>query len=524
MAAIQPNSDIWLLSDVPLDNTYQHTAWFSSPSDQQVMFAAKRKQGFNDQSYQRVHRNKIRLQCNADDIYDCNYLMFRNTSFGNKWFYAFITEVEYINNVVSEITYEIDVMQTWMFDYDLKPCYVEREHSRTDSIGDNYVPEPLQVGEYVANSEIRIDGTEGVVVIVGLVNTQNSTSGHSYGRVYGGATLVAFDFTYGDAAIDAINSLLDEYTAQPDSIVTMYIAPKILIEAEFDPDTHRADLTSSDIITTEITRSLDAITIGDSLNGYIPKNNKMYTYPYNYLQLTNGQGNGIITRYEFFRNNQPNFALYGCVTQPVELVIRPYNYKGITNMQMTESLAIKNYPMCSWNVDAYQAWVAQNSVPIGLDTAAWSIASVGSMLVNPLLGTGVAIAAVSKIGNLLTENYKASIAADQLRGSLQTASPNLSIGANGFYALRMSVSNNEAKIIDDFFSMYGYATNRLKKPNRAVRETWTYTKTVDCVIAGSVPADDANKICKIYDNGITFWRSLGNIGNYNQPNNIDIAE
>ena len=54
---------------------------------------------------------------NVEALYNCNYLAFQNASFGGKWFYAFIDSVEYVNNVTSEVTYTIDVMQTWHFQY-----------------------------------------------------------------------------------------------------------------------------------------------------------------------------------------------------------------------------------------------------------------------------------------------------------------------------------------------------------------------------------------------------------------------
>jgi hypothetical protein len=104
------------------------------------------KKTFTAQSYQRVKKWVMRLEVLADDIYDYNYMMFQNTSFGSKWFYAFITNVEYINNSVSEITYELDVMQTWLFEATVKPSYVERETAETDVIGANIAPEPIDIG------------------------------------------------------------------------------------------------------------------------------------------------------------------------------------------------------------------------------------------------------------------------------------------------------------------------------------------------------------------------------------------
>lgn len=143
---IYPNTIVRLLKNVPLDDSYSDTIFFSSLQSQTEHFFTYPSMVFNNQTYQRVQRGKIRLQVKADDIYDYNYLMFQNTSYGAKWFYAFIKSVEYINDATSEIEFEIDVMQTWFFDYTLEPSYVERETSATDVIGDNIAPEPVDLG------------------------------------------------------------------------------------------------------------------------------------------------------------------------------------------------------------------------------------------------------------------------------------------------------------------------------------------------------------------------------------------
>lgn len=146
---IQPNSDIYLLAGIPLDNTYTDTIWFDNATSQYNWFNGKAVRRFTEQYYQRVNRNRIRVNVSSDLLYNCNYLMFRNTNFGNRWFYAFITKPpEYINNAVAEIEYEIDVMQTWLFDYQMnRPVWVERNHTVSDVIGQNVVAEPFQLGE-----------------------------------------------------------------------------------------------------------------------------------------------------------------------------------------------------------------------------------------------------------------------------------------------------------------------------------------------------------------------------------------
>lgn len=46
--------------------------------------------------------------------------MIQNENFGHKWWFAFITGVEYVNNVTCDIFFEIDVMQSFYFNIVLK--------------------------------------------------------------------------------------------------------------------------------------------------------------------------------------------------------------------------------------------------------------------------------------------------------------------------------------------------------------------------------------------------------------------
>ena len=82
----------------------------------------------------------------------------------------------------------------------------------------------------------------------------------------------------------------------------------------------------------------------------------------------------------------------------------------------------------------------------------------------------------------------------------------------------MQISAEYAKIIDDYFDMFGYAKKKKKIPNTSIRPHWNYVKTNGCVLSGNSPADDVRKICGIYDNGITFWKNASEIGNYSLDN------
>ena len=94
------------------------------------------------------------------------------------------------------------------------------------------------------------------------------------------------------------------------------------------------------------------------------------------------------------------------------------------------------------------------------------------------------------------------------------------MGRVQFTFYNMSIKADFARIADDYFTRYGYATKLNKIPNRNVRPHWTYTKTIGCTISGSIPCDDANTICKIYDRGITFWNNGDEVGRYDLDNTV----
>lgn len=511
---IEPNTLVVVLKNVPLDNTYDHTIYFADKTAQRAFFSTYVKFSLPNLTYQRVRRGVVRVGIVADNLYDCNYLMFQNSAFGSKWFYAFITGVEYVNNECSEVSFELDVIQTWHFDYSLDWCFVEREHTLTDAIGEHIEPEPVTTGEYVFNNYAPVVNMRDMVVAIAIVDKDTSESGTLYDGIYGGAVLWVYDSTDTTGITAKVNS----YIQKPDAIIGMYMFPKLFIGNTI-PETHRLSYGANAL---KSIVQADSITVNDTLDGYKPKNNKLYTYPYSFFHVDNASGGELTLRYEFFNGRNPVMEITGTVTQPVVAVLRPCSYKGAppyseiggyTTLN-TESLELANYPMCSWSTDAYNTWVAQNSVPLAFNT----MATLSSMVSPYGMGIGEAGNAINLISDTLMQAYKASIAADISKGSQSNGGANVANGVQQFYGGRCSVTSNYAKVIDDFFTRFGYAVKRNKVPNRNGRPHWNYVKTVGCTITGSIPTDDARRICGIYDNGITFWNNGNEIGDYSLDN------
>ena len=500
---IEPSTNIRILKDVPLDNTYNNTIYFANATNQYNYFVGLTKHNLIGYTYQRVERGRARVGIKAEALYDCNYMMFQNSSFGSKWFYAFITSVEYVNNAVSEITFEIDVMQTWAFDYTLKECFVEREHSVTDKIGENLVPEKLELGEYVT-SEMSSDSQlrDYKIVIAATVEEDGYkvTGGH-YAGIYSGLYLNVFD-DYNEA-----NEWIEDVTSKgkSDGIVSVFMMPSAFITSV------GGNAKSYEIIKPKKLTNI---------SGYIPKNKKLFTHPYNFLYVSNLEGNSAVFPYEYFATPDTcNFTIAGDFSCNPSVLLYPSKYKGVeTNFD--EMMCISGFPQCAWNTDAFKAWLAQSSVSSLLGSNV-----VGGVAVSVAAGMGVAgvlpimgaVALSTSIAGTLGQVYEHAIQPRQARGT-QGNSSQVALGVKKFMFMHKQITKEYAQIIDDYFSMYGYATHRVKIPNRSSRPYWNFVKTKGCNVVGSLPADDISKICKIYDTGITFWKQGSQVGNYSLNN------
>ena len=152
MSYIAPNTTVTLVKGVPISNDYQHTLYFASAANQQTYFQGLTKKNYTARSYQRYQLGMIKIDEDYNEALKYNYLFWKNTSYENKYFYAFITSVEYDNNERTNIYYEIDEIQTWLIpgladgSITLLPSVIEREHTVYDYIGSSLTGEPVDLG------------------------------------------------------------------------------------------------------------------------------------------------------------------------------------------------------------------------------------------------------------------------------------------------------------------------------------------------------------------------------------------
>lgn len=562
---ITPNGLVVLCRQVPLDRQHTNTVDFPDAATQAAAIRVYEKTEFNNVSY--MGNGRIYVEAERDDIAMCNYLMYRNTGFSNKWFYAFITELNYINNDTTEIVFEIDNFQTYMFDYQLQRCYVEREHSLTDAIGDNRVHENLERGEY-----IQSDGltplllpnaySNGMPFAIIILTTQqidyDSTNGYvvqasaarftQYNGVRSGLSYMVcldhYNGTNGDALYYAARFTDMLITAgYADSIEAIYLVPQAILNiSEYATDgsgyitgVKLANWpTLAGISITNISKDTGAF----SYNGktYTPKNNKMHTAPYKLLYATCLDGNSATYNYEDFYNsvNQDQsvkFTIHGDVSPETALMLCPENYKNNYGTNYDERLVLTGFGTLSCSSDVWRAYLAQhaNTLEFNVFSNALQFASgAGNMIAGDfeqatgkMLGAGMSIAQLNaQIADIkaLPANANGSRAANSLT----------SIGKRNIWYSHLQIRPEYAEIIDNYFSMFGYACHKVKVPNTSSRPNWNYVKTVGCNIVATSSVDDStglnaaavDDIKAIYNKGVTIWHSLSVVGHYeynNQP-------
>lgn len=491
-----PLTELRILHDVPLEISYKDTLEFSSVSTQETFFKGKTKYTFTDLSPIRM-QNMIRVPVVADNLYDCNYIMFKNSNFNNKWFYAFIKEINFINVNMCEISFEIDVIQTWLFDINLNESFVEREHTNDDTIGSNLVDENLELGDYISYG---LDGSghlgRKAIVVAATVDSSGADAyGGTYCGIYSGVKYNVFS-----SAAD-VNAMIEAITPENRSsaIVSIFMMPAEMVGEEGDSAKTYTVIKSKKY---------------DSIDGYTPKNNKLFTYPYNFLYVTNLDGNGADFHYEYFNNANCRFLLAGDMSCNPQVFLAPMDYKGV-DVNYNEKMVISGYPQCTYSTDSYKAWLAQNG-------GATAIGVLGPAFMTATgLATGNAALAVSgavSIGTSLAKINATSNLPRQASGS-PGSSASYAVGIKDFAFMQTSIRAEYARIIDNYFSMYGYKTNKVKVPNIRGRESWNYVKTIDSKITGSIPFNDLTKIRGIFDNGVTFWHG-DYVGQYNRSNDI----
>lgn len=485
-----------------------------------------------------------------------NYIAFKNPYYGNKWYFGFVNDVKYINNNTTTVEYTLDVFSTWYSKMNVGKAFIEREHVSDDTIGLHTIEEGLATGDFIVNNFGLLDeyGSNAHVVVGvtrvpdNLKNMQisgSNTTYHAvdttYNGIFNGLTYFVFYRTYDAAQFLAIMDL----EGLADNVVNVFLCPESIYTVPIGswtqvPYTYTwGGSTSLAIDLTfyynKFPTGIEEIVMADSktvpinttLDGYTPKNNKMFTKEFNYLYMTNNNGGAINYSYEDFKNNTPSFRIIGAVCPGCSIRLTPLDYK---KWDMTDAPTRKNnllpfglqggkYPTCSWRSDTYTNWLTQNSVNYSLD----KLGTLGGIAVGATINPALALmGGVGLITDTLLEKEKKETSPVQAKGNINVGDVTYASGMTNFAYYQMSCRYEYAKMCDDYMSRFGYKVNEIKTPNLLSRTKFNFIKVggMDELVTGEIPASDLEKINDIFRKGVTIFHDYSTFGDYTQTNSI----
>lgn len=533
---------------------YSNQLYYESKATRDKVFSDKVDLSISNLAKCNMTERTIRLEMT---FYEGNLYNYGRLHKGDKIYYIFIDWVEWNNNnTIVTLHYSYDFWQTYCYRVSLKKSLVEREHVTSDTKFKYLVDENLPISTYkrILKKEYKLNdftlalslGDSSLVMLdggVGLerVNCITKLNDKEYSN-----TLIVGSLS---SITNAINWYVDD--GKIDSIVGVYLIPNVGIT------------TADCVLTTRDEKKHDgysqysgfkyvkavnntvngiSISIPNSIDGYTPKNNKCYNSPYVICQLSNINGNTVQIPLEL-NNGGVDVSMYFPVSQGSVPVAYPTNFNGLTkNLEY----AVSGLPTVQvpWNSDTFASYMAQNQNSITNNYSELERNreySHFSNAVNTAVGLGSAFATDNVLGgvNSVTSgvtnaigtelsytNQKnrvdATLADTKSRGDLvhgifNGTAPYL-VGEYGFTLSLLSVNSQNLEMIDNYFTMYGYKVNDIKKPNLTSRPNWNYVKTAGCNLTGSIPIEAIAVIKNMFDNGVTLWHNIDTMFDYDKNN------
>lgn len=565
------NSKIWLVKNIKMDRQYTNVL---SYTEAQMLELCQNNLVAQADNYSFLRpTGSILAGFSYEQCLEANYIAFQNSDYSNKWFFAWIDDVIYKGDKNTEITFTIDAWSTWFDKWQKKTCFINRQHVNDDTIGLHTIPENLDVGEVVQESiteDLAYGNDFGYWIAVasnwkikdGSTGTEKleSNKGTQYAgiTVYNNTVFGTQLFFIHITDLSSFSNLVllllrTNNDGHIEDVQNLFILPDVAIdeskltqhtasvgEQNFSFYTMGYDLTPQKF-NTEITK----IT---SFSDYTPKNNKCFVYPTNYLLVSNNQGSNNIYKYEDFNTEKCIFENQFSIAIGGSGRIVPKNYKGMATND-DEGLALGKYPTCAWSSDAFTNWLTQNSVNMAVNLGlaagaiAGTIATGGASaplasialanatnaqkvqaqqnLSNVQQGASMGSTVAGNIGSTIGQFYQASLLPN-INGGQANGDVIWACNRNLFSFRQMRAKTEYLKIIDDYFTRFGYAIKSLEMPNITSRKYWNYVEigASEEIGYGNVPSKFMEEINNACRRGVTIWHNHSVLGDYSQNNSI----
>lgn len=468
-----------VLCNVPITPTNQLS--FIDKTDQLRYFNTKTVSAYTKCKYQ-ARTSKILVKGYVDTLQNANYGFYINEyQDTSKTFFFWIVAKNFIARGTTELTIQIDVFQTWQFDFSFTTCMVERKHAINDTLGRNTIPESFELGDYVTLTKKPVGVLQGDPCYMLAVTDGNSIGGDVFGMTYSGFALQYF--TRDDT--DALNARIQDLATQgkADAVAFIFTFPNAFLrdrmlyplESGTTITGFLGSLLSEETFNWE-TVSHNFLHKGDT---YTPYNNKLYCYPFNFITIKNPSGGNIVLKFELFEYlNSITFNIEATLSQNPHITLTPTNYGGKA-YAIDDSISMQDYPLCSWNNDNYSNWYAQHANSIN----AQSSNAVSSYK-----------AQQSVMGNNY-DNARENIMTNAQKGIINTSLSTMNaLGSGNFLGGATNAIGGAANTFLDYNQSGKNAQNDLS--NTDLMNTINYQNTIKSIVASVQDASVQPNSCK----------------------------
>lgn len=491
-----------------------------------------------------------------EDLTQCNYLMFQNADISNKWYFAFIDNVQYnsLNSVI--ISHTIDVWQTYQFDIIYYKNLILRSHvaKSADTVGRWLAPEPINIApeferkhnvfnelswtpQYVLHStsvynpntkkyEYKGNGTGASLSAEYGIFVDDDTDVQDIVKKYG--KMSPAEALKSDNDDEYSNWIADLLTGQIESFEkSLNNAVKLISTTSISQlQDHRNELIglyaipawvhdgTNKYATNNIKKKDVSITLPTATLacGYAPRNKKMLSSLCKAYLFYNENGFKLPLKPELFTSDTPIFTVKSTELSTNGFLLQIGSYADYTAKTNKISYNCENRL-------GYDANTGLDKVLNTLTSAVGVVNAVGSVASQAFAGNigGTVQGAVGAVQQSIN-----MIDALGQRGVNTGASGDImSITEKRAMPVFADVSPTEAqcRYIDDYLDVYGYAINEIGKISTYMknRSNWNYIQVANCNIKVSAPNDDTNKLKQMFESGVTIWHK--NFGDYDQANN-----
>lgn len=533
---IRAETEARLLTGVPFSKDLSHTLMFDSLAEQVDYFKSLTKSAMDNITYQRQD-GYIRWSTEVidfDTINACNYVMYRNRNNGNKWYFAFITKVEYINDKTAHIYIETDYFQSYLFDVSFKPSLIERKHLNKSPL----IPEGIDYGnDYEVVSNRQISGGSSDIRYLLITMSENVKDKAFMGTVISGIPvpytfyLIPFDKKGKSINVNGTSMTDPQYVMGnlgiDESTVNKALSFNILHTLPFKHTASTSNVTS-DFLKTEIHNEVAWARVTDHVAEErvlytIPSvnaSNKIDTYPYRLYELSDTYGNKIELKPEFL-NGTHQIIERTILSYMPKTIYSVSNYMG--NSKAFVSVAgshATDIPVVNDQTAAYFQSHRNSKMSIvnRVSSGALMGASAG---VGGAIGGAVGGAIMGTVDYSLSRHSKELDLANvpnNIRGSVPETIFDFAFDdMQGVYLRELRIPANKRKQLDSFWKKFGYKYNEIDNPIKRTKKDYMYVKTSDLVVRGQIPQNAMDEIQKRFNNGITLWYNK-DVGNYNLSN------